>query len=350
MDKSQLDGIPSEGEFVRWLHDTGKTFEEYPLYKTKEYGLIEDYNAAAVKLNCRPFNRITVEDGCIVKEAVDDQGRRLAAREAAWYKKLEGKNFANIPRIYGTSPLRMERIDGKNIYEYNLTPGEKSGILGQLIECIRSIHKLETVQSDYESYYEAYIGKTFKRLEKVRRLVPFADDEYITVNGIRCRNVFGREKELEAAAAQYMPKSFCLIHGDCTFSNMLLKNDCTPVMIDPRGYFGFTEYYGDPAYDWVKLYYSIAGNYDQFNMKRFSLDIGDNGAALKIDSNHWEDMEDRFFKLLEGEVTRKQMKLLHAITWLSLTTYAWDDYDSICGAFYNGLLILSDAEAVPDLN
>ena len=113
-------------------------------------------------------------------------------------------------------------------------------------------------------------------------------------------------------------------------------------MIDPRGYFGFTEFYGDPAYDWVKLYYSIVGNYDQFNLKRFRLTIGKNDVQLTIDSNHWEDMEDTFFDILGARADRKQIKILHAIVWLSLTTYAWEDYDSICGAFYNGLQYLAD--------
>ena len=54
-------------------------------------------------------------------------------------------------------------------------------------------------------------------------------------------------------------------------------------------------------------------------------------------------MEEEFFALLGEEVTPKQMKLLHAIIWLSLTTYAWEDYDSICGAYYNGLLYLEEA-------
>ena len=39
----------------------------------------------------------------------------------------------------------------------------------------------------------------------------------------------------------------------------------------------------------------------------------------------------------------EQIKLLHAIIWLSLTTYAWQDYDSICGAFYNGLYYMEEA-------
>jgi D-arabinose 5-phosphate isomerase GutQ len=71
---------------------------------------------------------------------------------------------------------------------------------------------------------------------------------------------------------------------------------------------------------------------------------------LEIASNGWEDLEDYFFELLGDKVTRKQMKLFLAIIWLSLTTYAWDDYDSICGAFYKGLLYLEDALQMKDEN
>mgnify|MGYP001072052072 CR=1 FL=1 len=120
-----------------------------------------------------------------------------------------------------------------------------------------------------------------------------------------------------------------------------MKKDI-PILIDPRGYFGFTELFGDPAYDWAKLYYSIVGNYDQFNLKRFVLKIEEKEVLLDITSNHWEDMEETFFDLLDDAISEKQIKLIHAIIWLSLTTYAWEDYDSICGAFYKGLLVLRE--------
>lgn len=341
-DKSHLIGLPQEGEFVRWLWDKGKIFEEWPLYKTKEYGLLSEYQARNVS-KCRPFNRITIDGDRIIKEGIDEQGRSLAVRERAWYQRIKEQKFANVPIIYETEPLVMEKIDGQNIYEYELSFEEKKHVLKQLIDCITEIHNLEGCDTDVASFSEAYIGKTFDRLKKVEELVPFAKDEYITINGKKCKNVFFCKEELERLVMGYEPKEFRLLHGDCTFSNMLLKNGTTPMMIDPRGYFGFTELYGDPAYDWVKLYYSVVGNYDQFNLKRFSLKIEEKEVFLDIESNHWEDMEDTFFELLGTQVTRKQMKLLHAITWLSLTTYAWEDYDSICGAFYNGLLILQDA-------
>lgn len=113
------------------------------------------------------------------------------------------------------------------------------------------------------------------------------------------------------------------------------------MLIDPRGYFGKTKFYGDKDYDWAKVYYSLAGNYDQFNQKKFALSIGDKSVELSIKPNNWADMEEFFFENLE-DVNRTKIRALHAVIWLSLTTYAWEDYDSICGAFYNGILKSAD--------
>lgn len=72
------------------------------------------------------------------------------------------------------------------------------------------------------------------------------------------------------------------------------------------------------------------------------LDIDSDKVRLSIQSNGWESIEEEFFHILEDEVNPEDIKLIHAIIWLSLTTYAWEDYDSICGAFYNGLYYLED--------
>jgi len=342
-DASRLEGVPLEGEFVRWLAGRGITFQTLPLYNVKEYGLLSEYQKLE-SARCRPFNQISREGDLFVKTAIDTQGKGLARREAAWYQKVAGRGFVNIPHIVSYQPLKMEFIQGKSIYEYtNLSRAEKLNILRQVISCLKAVQALDQVPSDLESYQEAYIGKTFQRLEKVRDLVPFAGEDVVVINGRQCRNVFGCRRELEQTMIRYFPCSFKLIHGDCTFSNIMLREDGTPVLIDPRGYFGFTELYGDPAYDWAKLYYSLVGNYDQFNRKRFELTIGKHEVSLQIASNGWEEMEASFFQILDGEVTRRQIHLLHAIIWLSLTTYAWEDYDSICGAFYNGLYYLEAA-------
>lgn len=251
--------------------------------------------------------------------------------------------FPNIPIVYGTEPLILERIRGKNIYEYNsLSSIEKQRILRSVVSCLKSLHALAAAPVDPESIYDAYIGKTYARLEKVRDLVPFANDPVVTVNGRACRNVFFHRREIEEKLRQYRAAPFCLIHGDCTFSNIMLREDLSPVLIDPRGYFGHTELYGDPDYDWAKLYYSIRGDYDQFNRKRFSLKIDASSVELRIESSGWRDMESAFAALLGDDVDMEKIRLLHALIWLSLTTYAWENYDSICGAFYNGLFYLEE--------
>ena len=70
--------------------------------------------------------------------------------------------------------------------------------------------------------------------------------------------------------------------------------------------------------------------------------IDPDGVNLEIESNGYEELEEYFFDRI-GWGKREKIKFLHAIIWLSLTTYAWDDYDSICTAFYNGTMKLGES-------
>ncbi len=351
--KQIINDVPESGELVRWMRDKGLFFEELNISGTREFGLLEDYKKLEQQ-KTRPFNRIRVENGILIKEPVDDQGRKLALRESAWYEKARQFGIQGIPIIYDTNPLKMEFINGKNIYECQLEYDEKRKILYSLVNTLKQLHELGNIPTDSFSMKEAYFNKTMQRLSKVRDLVPFANDEFIYINGRKCKNVFYYRESLEKALDKLQCDKFVFIHGDCTFSNMMIRTNGEPVLIDPRGYFGFTENYGDERYDWAKLYYSIVGNYDRFNLKEFTLDIGghsiingnvigdlsDKEVMLTIRSNGWEDMEKDFFKITG--VDSYEIKLLHAVIWLSLTTYAWQDYDSICGAFYNGLYYLEE--------
>lgn len=338
-DKDKLHNIPDSGELVRWMQQAQMRCKEISLAGTREFGLAEEYEKLAAQ-KCRPFNRITVEGDTFIKEAVDTQGEKLAERESAWYVKVGEADIPVIPKVYSTHPLRMERIKGGNIYEYNLNYNEKKDILEKLVSSLKKLHSLEQISADSFSMKEAYFNKTMDRLKKIEDLVPFARERIITVNGRKCRNVYYHKQELEKKIERLYSENFYLIHGDCTFSNMMLRENGEPVLIDPRGYFGYTEIFGDVRYDWAKMYYSIVGNYDRFNLKDFELDIGEDEVRLRIASDHWEDMEQDFFAMTGAD--EDEIKLLHAIIWLSLTTYAWQDYDSICGAFYNGLYYLEE--------
>ena len=338
--KNILRNVPESGEFVRWLSENKYLFKRLELSGTCEFGTLEEYNKLAIE-KCRPFNKITIENDTLIKEPLDNQGKELAKKEIRWYKKIKEYNFENIPKIYSYEPLKMELINGKNIYEYKDDSIEiKKEILINIVNMLKKLHSLNITDKDIKSIEETYIEKTFDRLKKIKELVPFAKDKYITINGKKCRNVFYFEDELIEKIRKIKTEDFNLIHGDCTFSNILLREDKTPVLIDPRGYFGRTLLYGDSNYDWAKVYYSLVGNYDKFNLKLFKLTIGESDVTIDIESNGWEKLEDYYFEITNTK--KEDIKLLHAIIWLSLTTYAWQDYDSICGAFYNGLKYLEE--------
>ena len=342
--KAQITDVPLEGEFVKYLSGKNIEFKRLDMYGGLEIGTMLSYFQNELnKPKCRPFNKMEFKGDIVLKYAINDQGRKLAEDEINWYKKIVGLGYTNIPKIDGYDPLVMEKIKGQNIFEYAfLTKGFKKALLTKIVMALKELHNLVPPQKACNDDCEInYITKTFDRLALVQELVPFANDEYVVINGKKCANIFAIKEKIVSDMRSMYPNEFCLIHGDCTFHNMMIETEgVRPILIDPRGYFGKTKFYGDVDYDWAKLYYSVVGDYDQFNRKNFSLNIKNNEVELEIVSNNWKDLEDDFFELTG--TNRKKIKLLHAIIWLSLTTYAWEDYDAICGAFYKGLLELQE--------
>jgi GTP:adenosylcobinamide-phosphate guanylyltransferase/thiamine kinase-like enzyme len=333
--KSRLENVPGSGEFVRWLKENNFKFQTLGLAGTREFGVLEEYYKLETS-KTRPFNKMTIDGEKVIKEPLDKQGEMLAKREGEWYKFATENGVSAIPKIYNYEPLIMEKIDGKNFYD--VKPSRQ--ILEKIVDSLKKLHDVKSVSADSFSVKEAYYTKTISRLSKIRNLVPFADRKTIIVNGKECRNVYFYKREFEKLLDNIKCEYFAFIHGDCTFSNMMLRENGEPVFIDPRGYFGNTELFGDVNYDWAKLYYSLVGNYDKFNLKDFRLKINENDVELNISSNGWESFEQDFFDLCGAD--KQTIKLLHAVIWLSLTTYAWQDYDSICGAFYNGIYYLEE--------
>lgn len=150
-----------------------------------------------VDRHCRPFNQMEWCKEFILKEGRDEQGQKLATREISWYRRMEELGFDKLPRIYSYEPFIMERINGGNIYNYQLTYEEKRNMLADIIAVLRKLHALGSIPASKESMQEAYAVKTFNRLNKVRSVIPFADREYITINGRVCRNIYFHQKEFE---------------------------------------------------------------------------------------------------------------------------------------------------------
>ena len=342
--KQQIIDVSLEGEFVLWLQNNKISFDSFDLSNAREIGTMLSYNENDSKeAKCRPFNKMIFEENYVTKLAVNDYGKAIMVDELNWYKKVTDLGFKDIPKIFSFEPFKMEKIDGRNVFDYkNFTFSQKKEILLKIISKLEKLHQmLPAIAAKQEDCFDNYIKKTFERISKVKNLVPFADKKFVMINGKKCKNIFYHQEEFAELVKKYFPTQFHLIHGDPTFSNIMIKNEeVDPVFIDPRGYFGNSKFYGDRDYDWAKLYYSLVGNYDQFNRKNFALEITQDAVLLRIDSNNWEDLEDEFFATTKAN--KEKIKILHCLIWLSLTTYAWEDYDSVCASFYNGLLYLND--------
>lgn len=339
-EKSILNDIPQNGEFVRYLKNKKINFDTIKLIGTKEIGTLIAYDKMKQNNICRPFNSIEEKDGKIIKRAITEQGKKLSIDEINWYKEMISRGYKRIPHIYSFDPLTMEKIDGVNIFKADLSNDEKRIVIKNFVNALVELHSMDSIEVDYYALKENYYTKTMDRINKVRDLIPFANQKEIIINEKKVKNVFFYKDEFRHLIEDVLYDTrFTLIHGDSTFSNTLIDTDLNIKFIDPRGYFGKVKIYGDEYYDYAKLYYSVVGNYDQFNNKKFTLDILDNEVKLSIESNGFENQENELFSLIPN-CNIKKIKLLHAIIWLSLSTYAWEDYDSICGAFYNGLLYL----------
>jgi hypothetical protein len=191
--------------------------------------------------------------------------------------------------------------------------------------------------------YNEYFAKTIHRLQPIISAIPFGCDRIIRINGRGCINVFRETHVLRQAVLGHLMKTrYCPIHGDCQLTNTMISSAGKIFFIDARGYFGKSKVLGDVRYDWAKLYYAVCGNWDQYNIKNFDLEISDSEVIFSIGSGGWEHFTPYMISQLpESEARPDEIKLIHSIIWLSMASHAWEDYDSMCVAFYNGTLLFN---------
>lgn len=343
--KAVLSSLPAEGSFSRYLQNSDISFTSLDMGKTEEVGTVVSFNRVDHKENrCRPYNQITFDGEKVIKRGLTGEAQVLIQREIDWYKAVDTLGFKGIPRIYSYDPLTLERIHGDNIFKVKLDDAAKKKVIDMLYLRLDELHHLCQGEMNCFDMQEDYYLKTMKRLRSIRDIIPFANERSILINGVECKNVFCYPEFLQRKVDKLIREGeFGIIHGDCTLTNTLIDSCHNIYFIDARGYFGHTKLIGDVYYDWAKVYYSLQGGFDQFNVKNFELNIGENEVEYWIGSSGWEHLTQYFLnKIPDCDVYR--LKLIHAIIWLSLASHCWEDYDSLCTAFYNGLYLLNTFE------
>jgi aminoglycoside phosphotransferase len=343
-----LDGLPASGEFVRWLSQQELPLTPIVFNELAEYGTLNALHEAwDAESNARFFNDVKIGPTEVIKSAADPRFQHLIDREIRWYKHVAKFNFPNVARLISTEPMTLARIDGDHPYALPRFHRGKVKILENIISALNLLHSYEQTPADDSECHEVYLAKTLQRLGVVDKLLPdVRTRESYRINGRLCRNILHprHHEQFVAMVSELKPSHFNLIHGDPTFSNTLVDRDGAAVFIDPRGYFGKHELYGDPDYDFAKLYYSVVGSYDVFNRRRFMLDVNADGAAVDIPNSAWRHLAGLFHDHFPPQRLQR-IRLIHALIWLSLAGYAENDHDQMVGAFYNGLWWLEMAQS-----
>ncbi|MCL1966577.1 MAG: NTP transferase domain-containing protein [Fibromonadales bacterium] len=143
-DKTIIENVPESGELVRWFRDRNLKLKPLGLSGTREFGTLDEYKKLSIE-KCRPFNKMTIEGNTMIKEAIDEQGKKLAALEKKWYEFATQNSVTAIPKIHQTEPLKMEFIKGKNIYECE---DKKLEILKNIIEALKNLHSLNNLWTE----------------------------------------------------------------------------------------------------------------------------------------------------------------------------------------------------------
>ncbi|GMO38178.1 MAG: hypothetical protein Ta2B_17900 [Termitinemataceae bacterium] len=341
--KEYFASLPNEGSFTQWLQRQNLLLRNLNLIGCHEIGTLDALKETDYTKNrCRPYNRMEFTDKNVIKCGITEAGEKLIDFEILWYKEMEMYGFRQIPKIYSYEPLTMEKIDGVNIFSASVDDNEKKEIIDRLVDSLKTLHGFGSEIGNAWDLEAEYFTKTMKRLWSIRNVIPFADDPYIVINGKKCRNILVFPEILQKEVGDKLFNTFfCPIHGDSTFTNTLIDNNKNIFFIDARGYFGSKEIIGDVRYDWAKLYYSINGNFDQFNIRNFDLTISDTEVNYRIQSNGYEHLTEYFLSRIP-DCNILEIKLIHSIIWLSLASHAWEDYDSLCLSFYNGLWLFDE--------
>jgi UTP-glucose-1-phosphate uridylyltransferase len=332
-DESQFEGVKFEN-----FYDVGDdTKYSSDLRKVNENSGVRAFGSS---------NKMKIKDDVIVKYTQD---KKLREGEENWYKNA---NFSFTPEVISYSPLTLKRLNAITAHDKlasNPTEEMEELIISEQFRIIKELHlSKEPVESDFDSSFDQYYAKTIKRLERVNFMFDSFNEEKIKINGKLYSNPLTVLRENEDKIKDIFVKKFRFIHGDPQLSNTLMDNDNNLYLIDPRGYFGSRDLYGDPLYDFAKMYYGICGMYGSFCKGVSKFELTNDGFEItpllenEIYSRRRETFIKQFNELGYVEGDMNSIDILHAIIWLSVTDYTANDVLSCMYAYLKGTILINE--------
>ena len=194
----------------------------------------------------RSFNKIVVSENSVIKYS---EHSKLNG-ESKYYKEIQETPMSNMfPKLisYGDGYLEIEKIEGTTFSELFINNILTESHIDLLLESIGKLHsnKFGDVKNNSYIDYQSKVDNRYKQYDYSK--FNNADVVYSKIrNGLDLYLKDGIE------LARY--------HGDCVFTNIIFTPMRDIKFIDVK----YSEFgvYGDPYYDYAKIYQSLCG-YDE---------------------------------------------------------------------------------------
>lgn len=194
----------------------------------------------------RSFNKIVVSENSVIKYS---EHSKLNG-ESKYYKEIQETPMSNMfPKLisYGDGYLEIEKIEGTTFSELFINNILTESHIDLLLESIGKLHsnKFGDVKNNSYIDYQSKVDSRYKQYDYSK--FNNADVVYSKIrNGLDLYLKDGIE------LATY--------HGDCVFTNIIFTPMSDIKFIDVK----YSEFgvYGDPYYDYAKIYQSLCG-YDE---------------------------------------------------------------------------------------
>lgn len=342
-------------DFIEILEQYGNIVE-HELKSVIDFGDMPKLRRTQAKADeAREFNSIEFVGDYVLKQAMNEQGRKILKKEVEWYQHLDKlvqphNSRPAVPRTWiasDSSGFFMTKVQGIPIWKawHQLSPVDRAHVLSQLIQQRRHLFELQTCEPGLptvlEDVKQEALTKLIDRYDEIKGVLD-AFGPIRSVNGHHLSELdpIKTIRRVHDALADYysngvLENEYGFIHGDLQFSNSMVNLDTMEVtIIDPRGYFGKTSLLGLEDYDIGKLLYALSG-YDSFNTSR-DFFISRERTALAFDipapsHNGVEGIMIGHFKPVHH--------LWLAVCWIGLAQYIKNDPIKSIAAHYHGLVL-----------
>lgn len=212
------------------------------------------------RLRTRGFHSLTERDGNILRKESSRQNGLMG--EILFYDRVPGGLRHLFPAMHSHDAreyrwLEMERISGPTAGELFL---KKTLAETDLVSILGALGLLHCEEPSAEERASLSLEVHANYASKLRRR--YSELDYAAFPGSA-----SLYQELHDGLSEYErecpePRA-CVIHGDPVFSNIIFQVGGGVRFVDTRGMLGDRATpYGDPLYDWSKLYQSLNG-YDE---------------------------------------------------------------------------------------